>query len=105
DLPASDRFGEGDMVAAGFRSLAETNPRAAEWLAVKVHAAAAADDGGSAVLVHTVDVMQTDQGRVLSVNRLLRRADEQTRARLLRIRYRGVRFAIEARLVIGLARL
>ncbi len=80
DLPAADVLRERDVGVVRFGIRAELHPRAVQRRAVNFHSRATANNRRGVVLIHAVDVMQANAGRVFSRDRLFRRADEQLRA-------------------------
>src|SRR5262249_19666131 len=101
DAPTGNGLGQGDVGGAGLRRGVEFEPGAAQRGAVKVHAAAAADDGRTRFLVHAVDVVQADEGGRFGGDGLLWRADQQRRRRVGRGGQVGV--AVKPLLVGGAA--
>jgi len=75
DAPAGDGLFEGDLGFAGFDRGAELEPCATHRRAMKLHAAAAADDRGARFLVEAADVGQADEGGAL--DRLVQCADQE----------------------------
>src|SRR5262249_37629681 len=84
-LPTADRLGQGDGGAALRGRGAELAPVAAGRGAVETHAPAAADDGGARLLIHALEVHETNQGGVPVPDGPLGRADLQRGPRRSRL--------------------
>ncbi len=105
DAPAGDRLGQRHGVVALLGRGSELDPGAAQGHAVKVHPAAAADDGRARLLVHALDVDQPDECGVFGLDGPLRRPDFEGGPIFLRIGRGQMGLAVESLFRIFLASL